>query len=127
MANKNPPWSAYQSFMSSCLIELNKLPGLHLVGIGEMWRHIFSKYVIKVTGSEATHTCRDDHICPGFKAGIDRELHRVQYIWESNLTEEKWIFLLVDAKNKFNEINRIAMLWTVRHLWPSARWPWARW
>ena len=89
------------------------------MGIGEMWRHIFSKYVIKVTGSEATHTCRDDHICPGFKAGIDRELHRVQYIWESNLTEEKWIFLLVDAKNKFNEINRIEMLWTVRHLWPS--------
>ena len=27
--------------------------------------------------------------------------------------------LLIDAKNGFNEISRKAMLWTVRHLWPS--------
>ena len=26
---------------------------------------------------------------------------------------------MVDAKNAFNEENRTAMLWTVRHLWPS--------
>ena len=35
------------------------------------------------------------------------------------MTEEKWVFKRVDANNTFNEINRIAMLWTVRHLWPS--------
>ena len=28
-------------------------------------------------------------------------------------------FLLVDANNAFNEINRVRMIWTVRHLWPS--------
>ena len=28
-------------------------------------------------------------------------------------------FLIVDAKSKFNEINQIGMLWTVRHLCPS--------
>ena len=26
---------------------------------------------------------------------------------------------IVDAKNAFNKINRVGMLWTVRHLWPS--------
>ena len=25
---------------------------------------------------------------------------------------------LVDARNGFNEFNRLAMLWTVRHRWP---------
>ena len=28
--------------------------------------------------------------------------------------------LLVDARNGFNELNRKCMLWTIRHLWPSA-------
>ena len=32
---------------------------------------------------------------------------------------ENWGFLLVGAKNAFNEINRVGMLWTVFHLWPS--------
>ena len=26
---------------------------------------------------------------------------------------------LVDARNGFNELSRLAMLWTVRHRWPS--------
>ena len=26
---------------------------------------------------------------------------------------------LVDARNGFNELSRLAMLWTVRHCWPA--------
>ena len=44
-------------------------------------------------------------------------VHRVKYIWDANSTKENWGFLLVDEKNVFNGINRIRMLWTVRHLW----------
>eukprot|EP00978_Attheya_sp_CCMP212_P020480 scaffold58674_cov44-Attheya_sp.AAC.5 len=33
--------------------------------------------------------------------------------------QDDWSFFLVDARNAFNEGNRIAMLWMVRHLWPS--------
>ena len=62
---------------------------------------------------------QDDQLCAGLKAGIDGAIHRVQSLWDENLSTEEWGFSLVDAKNTFNEINRIGMLWSVRYLWPS--------
>ena len=35
------------------------------------------------------------------------------------MSTEEWDFLLVDEKNAVNKIDRVGMLWTVRHLWPS--------
>ena len=40
-------------------------------------------------------------------------------MWEKMNKEEEVGFTLVDARNAFNEMNRTAMLWTVRHLWPT--------
>ena len=70
-------------------------------------------------GPEATNTWQDDHLCAVLKAGIGGAVHGYQDIWDANLSTENWWFLLMDAKNAFNEINHIGMLWTVRHLWLS--------
>ena len=61
IANRIPPWSAYLEFMSGHTIELDNLPGVHLVGFGETWNQCFAKCKLKFTGSEATHTCKDVH------------------------------------------------------------------
>ena len=60
-----------------------------------------------------------DQFCTGLKAGIYMLVHGVKYIWDVNCTKENWGFLLVHAKNAFNNIHQIVMLWTVRHLWMS--------
>ena len=60
-----------------------------------------------------------DQLCEVIKAVIDSTFHGVQDIWDKKLTTKDWGFLLVDAKNAFNKINRIVILWTVRHLCPS--------
>ena len=66
--------------MSGLLIALDKQYGVCPVGVGETWRRIFDKIMLKVTGPEATMVCQDDQTCSGLKAGIDGAIHGVQAI-----------------------------------------------
>ena len=63
--------------------------------------------------------CKDDHLCDGIKAGLDSAIHGVQNLLDENSSTEECFFLLVYAKNAFNDINRVGMLWMVRHVWTS--------
>ena len=85
LANGSPPWAAYCAFMSGLLIALDKNPGVRPVSVGEMWRRLFAKIVLKVTGSEATMVYQDDQMCDRLRAGIDGVVHGFQHIWEKNL------------------------------------------
>ena len=105
--------------MSGRLIALDKQPGVRPVGVGETWRQMFAKIVLKVMGPEATMAFQDDQLFSGFKLGINGAVCIFQALWDENSSTEEWGFLLVDAKNAFNEINRLGMLWTVQHLWSS--------
>ena len=49
------------------------------------------------------------------EAGIEGAIHVMRVLWEEHTQEEDWGFLLIDARNAFNEENRAAMLWAVRH------------
>ena len=68
LANGSPPWTAYHEFISGQMIALDKQPCVHRVGVGETWRRLFAKIVLKVTGPEATMAYHDDQICAGLKA-----------------------------------------------------------
>ena len=99
--------------MSCRLIALEKQPGVRPVGVGETWRRLFSKTVLKVTVPEETMACQDDQLCVGLKAGIDGTIHGVQAQWDKNSSTEEYFFKLVDAKNAFNDINLVGILWMV--------------
>ena len=114
-----PPQASYRAFISGRLIALYKLLGVFPVVFRGNWWRIFAKCVLRVTGSEATNGCQDDQLCASLKAIIYGSIHGVQDIWDNKPATTYWIFLLVDAKTLFNEINQIGMLWTFRHLWPS--------
>ena len=119
LSDKSPNWASYCAFMSGCLILLDKHPGVCPFRVGENWRRLFTKIVIRVTVPEATRACQDDQLCSGLKAVIDDVVHGVQAIWDIKSTTEFWEFLRIDGKNAFNEINWIIIMWTVQHLWPS--------
>ena len=86
-ANQNSPWAAYWEFASDRLIVLVKQPGVHPVDVRETWRQLFAKYVLKVTGPEDTHACKDDQLCSGLKVVTNRAVHGDQSIWDANSTK----------------------------------------
>ena len=88
------PWAAYHAFISGRLIALDKQPDVHTVGIGEMWRLLFAKIVLKVTGPEATTAYQDDQLRAGLKAVIDGAIHRVQYLWDKKFLRRNGVFNL---------------------------------
>ena len=78
--------------------------------MGEVWRRLISKCVLHVAGNDAKIACGKDQLCAGLEAGIDGAAHAMRQLWEENEGDDEWGFLLVDARNAFNEINRTAAL-----------------
>ena len=64
------PGASYREFMPGRLIDIDKQPGVRPFGVGETWRHLFAKIVLKVTVPESTMACQDDHLCARLKAGL---------------------------------------------------------
>ena len=57
MGNGRPPWAAYRARMSVWMIALYKQPGIRLVGVGETWRRLMSKCLLRVVRPEAKSAC----------------------------------------------------------------------
>ena len=113
IANESPPWAAYRALRSGRLVALDKSPGVRPVGIGETWMRFDSKCVLFVAGGEARDECGVDQLCAGLEAGVEGGIHALRLIWELHAQEEEWGFLLIDARNAFNERNRTKMCWTI--------------
>ena len=72
-----------------------------------------------MAGPEAKAACRTNQIAGGVEAGIEGVIHVMHVLWEEHNQGEYWVFLLIDARNAFNEENRTTMLWAVRNEWPK--------
>ena len=119
LGNGQPPWAAYWTLMSGWLIALYKQPWIRAVGVGETWRLIMEKCLLRVAGPEAKAACGMAQLAGGLEAGIEGAIHAMGVLWDEHKKEEDWGFLLIDARNAFNEENRTAILWAVRHECPS--------
>jgi hypothetical protein len=149
IANERPPWAAIRALMACRLVALDKSPGVRPVGIGEIYRRLMAKCLLKVVGHQATTACGNLNLCAGLPAGIEGAVHAMRETWDSFELEEQSTeeepttkamegdgregnpeggiatnqepkaMLQVDARNGFNELSRQAMLWTVRHRWAA--------
>ena len=77
LANTHPPWAAYRAMMANRLVALDKEPGTRPVGIGEIYRRLWAKCVLKSVGTQATAACGNFNLCAGLQAGIEGAVHAV--------------------------------------------------
>ena len=119
LGNGRPPWVAYRALMSGRIIALDNQPGIRPVGVGETWHRMMTKCLLKVAGPEANTACVTTQLAGDLEAGIEGAIHEMRVLWEEHKKEEDWGFLLIDARNAFNEENRTVMIWAVRNEWPS--------
>ena len=119
MANSLVDWAAIRALMSNRLIALDKAPGVRPIGIGQIWRRTIAKCVLRATGDSAATASGADQLCVGLSVGAEAAVHTAQTLWRAHADEADYGFLLIDARNAFNEMDRSMMLWNVRHLWPQ--------
>jgi hypothetical protein len=67
--------------MANRLIALDKQPGTRPVGIGEIYRRLWAKCLLKAIGSQATAACGNHNLCAGLQAGIEGAIHAVRSIF----------------------------------------------
>ena len=117
LANTVVEWEDIRALMANWLIALNKCPGVRPIGIGEALQHVLGKIVALATRADLEEVCGTDQLCSGLQAGMEGAIHAVKELFDVNC-DAGWGLLLVDAKDAFNSLNRVAALWNARVLWP---------
>jgi hypothetical protein len=67
--------------MVNRLVALDKQPGTRPVGIGEVYRRLWAKCLLKAIGSQATAACGNFNLCAGLQAGIEGAFHAVRDVF----------------------------------------------
>ena len=105
--------------LASCLIALDKCPGVRPIGIGETLRRIVGKAICLATCIDVTVACGSDQLCAGLSLGIEGAIHAMNSLFmDHQCSPSGWGVLMVDARNVFNSLNRTAMLLQACVLWP---------
>ena len=76
--------------MSGRLIVLDKQPGIRPVRVGETWRRMMAKCLLRVAGQESKAACGTMQLLEGVEAGIEGAIHAMRVLWEEHQTEEDW-------------------------------------
>ena len=118
LANTIFPWNDIRALVSNRLIALDKCPGVRPIGIGETLRRIIGKAICSATRGDIESLCGADQLCGGVKSGIEGAIHAMNEMYSQNCTSDDLGILLVDASNAFNSLDRAALLWNARILWP---------
>ena len=88
-----------QPILTSRLIAIDKLPGVHPIGVGEVTRRIIGKAILIIVGEDVLNATGIDQLCAGLREGYEATVHAVRDMFDSLDCEAN---ILIDASNAFN-------------------------
>ena len=118
LLNSIVPWDDINALVANRLIALDKCPGVRPMGIGETLWSVIGKAVCYATRVDVELACGSDQLCGSVKSGIEGAIHAMTSLFLQHGATSGWGVLLMDVSNAFNSLNRVALLWNVRVLWP---------
>ena len=68
---------------------LDKFPGIRSIGIGEIWRQLLDKYVLKVACAKSKDACGNSQLCAGLEARIEGAVHAARTLLVEKDDEEE--------------------------------------
>jgi len=108
--------TSLESLLVSCLIPLDKDPGLRPIGVGEVLHRIIGKSVMSTICESVANLVGSLQVCAGHEAGSEAAVHAMREIYNELDTEA---VLLTDASNTFNTINRKVFLHNISVVCPE--------
>ena len=97
------------------LIALDKCPGVHPIGIGEMVRRIIGKVISHIIRDDLQEAAGSSQLCAGQESGSEAAVYAIHKIFKEEETEA---VLEVNDTNAFNRLNRQSTLQNIRVLCP---------
>ena len=107
--------SSLEAFLLSCLIPLDKKPGVRPF-VGEVLRGIIGKAVLYVIGDDIGDPVGSLQLCAGHDNGIEAGIQVMWAVVDNPATEA---ILLADASNTFDCFNRKVWLCNIQQLCTS--------
>ena len=104
-----------EAYLMCRLIPLDKNPGLHPIGIGEILHQIVGKVIVTHIRKDLISSVGSLQVCAGHEVGCKLIIHAMHKIYED---EESEAILLVDESRAFNSVNRKAFLHNIGIICP---------
>ena len=108
--------SCTEALTAARLVPLDKSPGVRPIAVGEVFRRIMCRAIMKIIESDVRDTTAPRQLCVGVPSACEASVHAMDSLFNLDSTDA---ILLVDASNAFNSLNREAALHNVPILCPA--------
>jgi hypothetical protein len=117
--NEIVSWEGHRALHAVLVIPLirDDSPKPRPIGIRDSWSRVMGKATARACRPDVEAACGTKNLCAGQRAGVEAAAHAVKALFED--LQDGEVVILDDARNAFNEVNRVRAVLEIRLRCPS--------